>query len=131
MFWQQDFLANPTSKHLGIVLDARLTSEKNLKVIIIKIDKSERLLRKSQNILPKLVLITIYKAFVRPHLDYSHVIYNKAYNETFHQKFESIQYNACQAQLGATWRSSREKILTKVKLGIPLKSSMAQKTFIA
>ena len=40
---------------------------------------------------------TVYKAFVRPHLDYSDICYDKAYNETFHQKLESIQYNACLA----------------------------------
>ena len=39
--------------------------------------------------------MTMYKAFVRPHLDYGDIIYNEAYNETFQQKLESIQYNAC------------------------------------
>ena len=35
--------------------------------------------------------MTIYKAFVRSHLDYGDVIYDEAYIETFHQKLESIQ----------------------------------------
>ena len=35
--------------------------------------------------------MTIYKAFVRPHLDYRDVIYDEAYKEAFHQKLESIQ----------------------------------------
>ena len=43
----------------------------------------------------------IYKAFVRPHLDYGGIIYDEAYNETFHQKRGSVQYNACLALLGA------------------------------
>ena len=58
------------------------------------------LLRKLRNILPRPALMTIYKAFVRPHLDYDDVIYDEAYNETFHQKLESIQYNACLAIRG-------------------------------
>ena len=36
------------------------------------------------------MLITMYKAFVRPHLDYGDMIYNETYNETFQQKLESI-----------------------------------------
>ena len=40
---------------------------------------------------------TVYKAFVRPHLDYGDMFYDEAYKETFHHKLESIQYNACPA----------------------------------
>ena len=54
-----------------------------------------------QKTLPRPVLMTIYKAFVRPHLDHGGIIYDEAYNETFHQKRGSIQYNACLALLGA------------------------------
>lgn len=45
--------------------------------------------------------MTIWKAFVRPYLDYGDVIYSEAYSKRFHQKLEfiisleSIQYNAC------------------------------------
>ena len=31
-------------------------------------------------------LITIYKAFVRPHLDYGHIIYDETYNSYFYEK---------------------------------------------
>ena len=54
--------------------------------------------------------MTIYKAFVRPHVDYGDVIYDEAYNEAFHQKFESLQYNACLALSAAIRGLSREKI---------------------
>ena len=36
-------------------------------------------------------------ALVRSHLDYGNMIYDGAYNETFHQKFESMQHNTCLA----------------------------------
>ena len=55
----------------------------------------------------RLVLITMYKAFVKPHLDYENLIYDEAYNETFHQSLESIQDNAC-LSLSAAIRGSRE-----------------------
>ena len=84
----------PYQKHLGIFLDAWLTFEECLKASTIKINKIRVLLRKLQNILPRPVLLTIYKDFVTPHLDYGEVIYHEAYIETFHKKLESIQYNA-------------------------------------
>ena len=46
-------------------------------------------------------LITIYKSFVRPHLDYVDIIYDQPNNESFTQKFERIQYKAALAITGA------------------------------
>ena len=62
-----------------------------------------------QKNLPRPVLMTMYKAFVRPYLDYGDINYDEVYNETFHQKLESIQYNSCLALSGAIRGSSREK----------------------
>ena len=87
-------LQTPYQKHLGIFLNAWLIFEEHLKVITTKVDKTIALLQKLQKALPKSVLMTMYKAFVRLHLDYG-VIYEEAYNETFHQNLQSIQYNAC------------------------------------
>ena len=56
-----------------------------------KISKTIGLLHKLQNFLPKSVLITVYKAFIRPHLDYDNIFYDKAYKMSFHQMPESIQ----------------------------------------
>ena len=71
------------------------------------------LIRKLQNVLPQPALMTICKAFMRPHLDYGNVIYEKACDETFHQKLESIQYDACLALSGAIRILSREKLYQK------------------
>ena len=53
---------------------------------------------------------SFYKAFVRPHLDYCDILYDKAHNASFHQKLESFQYNACLAITEAIHGSSREKL---------------------
>ena len=45
--------------------------------------------------------MTIYKTFIRPHLDYGNIIYDDAFNESFHQHLESIQYNTAIAITGA------------------------------
>ena len=68
------------------------------------------LLRKPSHLLPRQALVTIYKAFVRPHLDYGDVLYHQAFNNSFHAKMESIPYNACLAIAGAIRGTSREKI---------------------
>ena len=103
-------------KHLGMILDNKLNFQEHLKNILNKVNKTIGLLRKLQNILPREPLLTIYKSFVRPHLDYGDVIYDQHYNNSFHQKLESIQYNAALAITGAIRGSSREKLYQELGL---------------
>ena len=90
-----------SQKHLGVVLDNRLSFEDHLKMILNKVNKTIGLLRKLYNILPRSALLIIYKSFIRPHLHYGDIIYDQAYNASFHQKLELLQYNACLAITGA------------------------------
>ena len=76
-----------------------------------KINKTiTSLLGKLQNNLPRAPLITIYKSFVRPHLDYGDILYDQTFNNPFHKRLESIQYNAALAITGAVRAISREKL---------------------
>ena len=86
------------------------------KNILNKVNKTIGLLRKLQNILPRGPLLTIYKSFIRPNLDYGDVIYDQHYNNSFHQKLESIQYDAALAITGAIRVSSREKLYKELGL---------------
>ena len=81
-----------SQKHLGIILDESLSFEEHLKTISVKTNKTLYLLRKL--LLPRAVLITLYKSFIRPYLDYGDIIYEQAFNSSFYEKLESIQYNA-------------------------------------
>ena len=56
---------------------------------------------KLQTLLNRQSLLTIYEAFIRPHLDYCDIIYNKIFNEFWHKKLDSAQYNAALAIAGA------------------------------
>ena len=100
-----------SQKHLGVVLDNRLSFEDHLKIILNKLNKTTGLLRKLHNIIPRSALLTIYKSFIRPHLNYSDIIYDQAYNTSFHQKLELLQYNACLAITGAIRDTSRENLM--------------------
>ena len=78
-------------KHLGMILDASLSFDEHLIRVQSKTNKTIGLPRKLQNTLPRLALIAIYKAFVRPSLDYNDILYDQAYNASCHQKLEKIQ----------------------------------------
>ena len=58
-------------------------------------------------------LLNIHKTFIRSRLDYADIIYDLAYNYAFHDKLESIQYNACLAISGAIRGTLTEKICSK------------------
>ena len=65
-----------SQKHLGIFLERKLNFEEHFKTIVNKISKTRGLLRKFQNFLPRKLLLTIYKSFIRLHLDYGDIIYD-------------------------------------------------------
>ena len=103
-------------KHLGMFLDKKLDFREHINHVFSKVSKTIGLLRKFQCILPRLSLLTIYKSFIRPHLDYGDIIYDQAYNVLFHQKLEQIQYNAALAITGAIRGTSREKLYHELGL---------------
>ena len=105
-----------SQKHLAILLDSKLTFEEHCKTILDKTNKTIGLLHKLQSLLPRAALITIYKAFVRPHLDYGDVLYDQTFNASFHEKLESIQYNACLALTGAIKDTSKDKVYQELGL---------------
>ena len=116
---------NSTSvhKYLGMLLDDKFSYEHHLKFVLNKINKTIGLLRKFQQILPRQSLITIYKSFIRPHLDYGDIVYDRAFNESFHKNLESIQYNAAIAITGAIRGTSSEKLFQELGLE-PLQSRL-------
>ena len=96
-----------SQKHLlCVTLDRKLIFDKHLNNVLNKVNKTIRLLRKLQYLLPRSTLITLHKSFDRPHLDYGDILYDQTNGSSFHEKLESIQYNACLAIRG----SLKEKI---------------------
>ena len=71
-----------SQKHLGIILDFKLTFEEHLNNVLAKVNKAVGPLRKLRNIIPRTTLITIYKAFIRPHLYNGDVLYDQAFNNS-------------------------------------------------
>ena len=110
-------------KHLGLILDSKLTF---IKHIDEKISIAKRggggggVIRRMYHYLPWKSMIQIYKSFIRPHLDYCDIIYHKPLhdifsseyysekassdplhnNEQFTNKIEAVQYNSALAIAG-------------------------------
>ena len=60
-------------------------------------------MKKLQNNLPKQLLLTIYKSFIKPHLHYEDVVYDQSHNGTFCSKLESVQYKSTAKHKGELW----------------------------
>ena len=96
-----------SQKHLGLILDEKLNFKQHIESAIVKINKGVAVIKKLRYSLPRKSLITIYKAFLRPLIDYGDIIYDQPQNESFCEKLESVQYKAALAIMGAIQGSSR------------------------
>ena len=103
-------------KHLGLTLQIKLNSVEYINNITQKIIKAMSLLHRFQPILPRSSQLTICKTFISSQLDYADVIYDQAYNSSFHDKFESLQYNACLAIKRTIRETSSEKLCQEIRL---------------
>ena len=74
------------------------------------------LLRKIQSILPQTSLLTIYKSFIRPHLDHGDAVYDQSLNDAFSSKLDTVQCNAALAIMGAIKGKSPEKFYQELGL---------------
>ena len=110
IFNNNKVIQTPYQKHLGMFLDDKLNFGEHLKYVANKVNKSIGLLCKLKNLLPRRSLVTIYKPFIRFHIDYGDVIFNQAYNKSFHEKLEDFQYNALLAITGAIRGTSKESL---------------------
>ena len=102
-----------SQKHLGVYLDDKLNFREYLHNIFKKVNKTIRLLRKLQNNIPRAPLVTIYKFFIRSHLDYVDILNDQRFNNSFHEKLERVQYNAELAITGAKREAVAEENFIK------------------
>ena len=100
-FNERDIKKYNHQKYLGVILDSSLNFNTHIDQKIKKCNKLIGLLRRLSVNLPRNALLTIYKSFIRPHLDYGDILYDKPNNENFQNKIERIQYRACLAITGA------------------------------
>ena len=78
-------------KHLGIILDEKPNFKEHIDSAILKVNRGIAILKKLRYSLAGKSLITIYKALLRPLLDYGDIIYDQPHNESVCEKRESVQ----------------------------------------
>ena len=59
---------------------------------------------------------TISKSFIKPHLDYGDILYDKPNNENFQNKMEKVQCRAGLATTGGIQVTSRERLYNELGL---------------
>ena len=69
-------IQNSNQQHLGIHLDEKLNFILHVKKKNSKANKGVGVTKNLNNTLPRKALLTLYKSFVRPHLDYGDILYD-------------------------------------------------------
>ena len=108
------------TKHLGMILDAKLSFVSHIENKLTKAKQELGIMKQVKRIVTPYTLEQYYKMWVRPHLEYGDLVFDKAdqaridsglifsdkrSNETNSSHIESIQYQAARIVTGA-WKSS-------------------------
>ena len=102
-------------KHLGLILDSKLTFANHITEKLTKARKGVGVIKYLSSYVPVKTLDQIYKMYVRPHLDFCDVIYHTPEIDSLFDsssqlsywmnQIERIQYEAALAATG-TWKGT-------------------------
>ena len=109
------------TKHIGMILDEKLNFESHLRGKMAKASQGLGLLKQLKKWVSFNTLETIYKMYIRPHLDYGDMVYDKGEvlrdgifpmgtSSSLLKRVESIQYEAARIVSGAWNKTSRDKL---------------------
>ena len=123
-FWRKQFkLQHPQllfnnvcslQKPLNKLLDEKLDFKNHFKAKIQKAGIGTNVIKKMSSMLRRQPLLTIYKSFVRPHLDYGDIIYDQTNNESLCFTIESVQYKWALAIASAMMGTSQARLYKEV-----------------
>ena len=90
--------------------DEKLNFKQHVDSAVLKMNKGISGIKKLRHSLTPKSLLTLYKAFLRPLIDYGDIIYDQPQNESFSNEIESVQYKAAVAITGAIQGTSYDKL---------------------
>ena len=100
-------------KHIGMVLDSKLSFQSHISEAILKARRGIGIIRHISKYVSRNVLDQVYKLYVRPYLDYGDIIYHR-YDPDMRlsvtQRLEKTQYHAALAVTGAWRGTNRQKL---------------------
>jgi hypothetical protein len=106
-----------THKHLGLTFNGTLSWADHISQVVTKAARCIGLLRRISRDVPRQCLEILYKAMIRPILEYADIIYDGS-ADTHLQRVESTQRQAALVCTGAYKHTHHEKLLEE--LGWPL-----------
>ena len=110
------------TKHLGMILDTKLSFESHVADKIAKANQGIGLMKQLYKFVPRNTLEVVYKLYIRPHLDYGDVVYHipdkdsktfDSIDDHIHPlmaQIESVQYEAARIVSGAWRGTSRNRL---------------------
>jgi len=96
---------------LGIILDKNLNWSDHILKISHKISKTIAVMNKLKHLLPRYILLTLYKSLVMPHLLYGIHLWGSKY-----KKLEKLQKRAIRIIKGASYNAHTEPIFKELEL---------------
>ena len=109
----EEITSKTEHKHLGMLLDSKLSFKSHVGEAILKARRGIGLIRHLSQYVSRNVLDQMYKLYVRPHLDYGDIVYHKYdpdLSSVFTKRLEQTQYAAILAVTGA-WRGTSKQML--------------------
>ena len=109
-FNRSEVVSKHKQKHLGLILDSELNFHSHAKEKVVSARKATGVIRFMPKYVTREVLDQMYKLYVRPHLDYEDIIYQKYDPHMLlyiTKKLEATQYAAALAVSGA-WRETNQ-----------------------
>ena len=103
-------------KHLGLYLDEKLNVHDHINAKNLKANKGIGIKKRLSSSLHRKFLLTIYKFFIRSHLDYFDIIYGQPNNKRFCTKIRHIQYSGALAITRAIKGTSSTKLYIELRL---------------
>ena len=107
-------------KHLGLIMDTKLTFASHINDKLSKARKGIGILKSLNQYLPTKILDQIYKMYIRPHLDFCDIIYHEpntlnSFDSSINLRYlmntvERIQYHAALSITGAWQGTNLDKI---------------------
>jgi len=110
-----DTKLNPatTHKHLGLILTPNLNFSPHIDYLIKKSSKWIGIIWKLQRKYPRHILENIYTSYIRPAIEYGHIIYHNTTRQNS-QRLEAVQRKAAVACTGAYTNTSHSRLLSEL-----------------
>ena len=113
-FGTQTIPLNASHKHLGLTISTDLRFKSHINSILLKFNRALSPLYPIASVVPRNVLLTIYKVYVQPHLDYCASVYDDHITVFDRSRLEKAQNRAARLITGTPRRTPTAGLLEEL-----------------